>query len=92
MILSRDASFTSDRHGAPPVIILAAILPHLKLTACREKPSFRNGIAPRFSHLRGRELPSKTIAKNIEQIITYPHSDSKRLENAAVAGSRINIL
>jgi hypothetical protein len=92
MILSRDASFTSDRHGAPPVIILAAILPHLKLGACREKSSFRNDIGPRFSRQRRRELPSKTIAKNIEQIITYPHSDCKRFENAAAAGSRIDIL
>ena len=26
------------------------------------------------------EIESKTIAKNIEQIITYPHSDGKRFE------------
>jgi len=65
---------------AASVILLAAILPHVKLTYNRGDFSSRNDIAPRFSRLRRRELPSKTIAKNIEQIITYPHSDSKRFE------------
>jgi len=55
-------------------------LPHLKLAAWREKTRSRNGIALRFSQLRRWELPSKTIAKNIEQIITYPHSEFKRFE------------
>ena len=65
---------------AASVILLAAILPHVKLTYYRGDFRSRNGIAPRISRLRRRELPSKTIAKNIEQIITYPHSDSKRFE------------
>lgn len=55
-------------------------MPHLKLIMSREKPKYRNGMASPFSQLHRRELPSKTIAKNIEQIITYPHSDSKRFE------------
>jgi hypothetical protein len=41
-----------------------------KHAAWREKTRSRNGIALRFSQLRRWELPSKTIAKNIEQIIT----------------------
>jgi len=49
-------------------------------------------LAAVFSRLRRWELPSKTIAKNIEQIITYPHSDGKRFENAAAAGGQVNIL
>jgi hypothetical protein len=56
-------------------------LSHLKLTAFRDKSAIPNAIAPHFSLLHRQELPSKTIAKNIEQIITYPHSDSKRFEN-----------
>jgi hypothetical protein len=66
------------------VVLLAALLPHLKLIASRDaigkKPRFRSGIASLSSRPRRRELPSKTIAKNIEQIITYPHSDCKRFE------------
>ena len=29
-----------------------------------------------------RELPSKTIAKNCASLITYPHSERMRFENA----------
>jgi hypothetical protein len=71
--------FASDQHRTS-VFLLGAILSHLKLTAWREKSTSCNGIALHFSQLRRRELPSKTIAKNIAQIITYPHSDFKRFE------------
>ena len=72
----REHLFASDRH-AISVVLLAAILPHLKPP---EKTTSHRGIALHFSQLRRRELPSKTIAKNIEQIITYPHSAGKRFE------------
>jgi len=90
-LLKREHLFAFDPLGAS-VDLLASILPHLKLSPSHVKTRFCNANAAPFSRLRRRELPSKTIAKNIEQIITYPHSDSKRFENAAAAGSRVNFL
>jgi hypothetical protein len=33
------------------------------------------------SGIAARELPEKTIVKNCASLVTYPHSECKRLEN-----------
>jgi hypothetical protein len=33
------------------------------------------------SGIAARELPEKTIVKNFASLVTYPHSERKRLEN-----------
>jgi hypothetical protein len=63
--------------------VLVAVLPHRKHGCCHKKclrRTFKMNFEIAHSMSVARGLPEKTIAKNFELLITYPHSDRKHLE------------
>jgi len=92
--VSRDAStlfvcpYFDGAACAIPVVLLCCRFASGRTTVCRKKRlrhAFKMELRVKtsnFGSILGEVgLPEKTIAKNFVSLVTYPHSDSKRLEN-----------